>query len=1127
MGYVPCWCVDCEGKAKPARTENRHRKKPRFTAVVPLQDEGHLPPNIHAPAPPEPPVPPALVDSSEDGDSSPDNDTIFAHQVIDTVANNNVNLAGANAFLKAMLSCYGTTLREAGHDPPSSMYRAEKLAKAFKSPARYIPRDFCPKCGWCFPVDADVRTCRRCSSFGGTTTRCDPATRKPWKQAYYLDVEQKIQSIFSSKYLFSQLQYFKEPRPRGSVADEMADRELTDVWDGEVLERLFHNYEGPGHEKKNQFLYFSLCADGVEVKKRQDATYTPVTAKLLNWPPALRRLNTTIFLLAFFPPNVIDYGEMMSPIADTFALHQPGGTAIPVSIKTRREEAWLMLVNAISDIRGIPVFTGGSHPPCKVGSCNNCKVRGFRASNRTVLAGAVRGLGVCVDDELLRTAYGNEFWYLTELNKYSEDFWPKTRKPIAIVEEGEARHEASIQQIVEQKAKQTISKRRAKFAYHTRDPFSSKLPYWNVHEQTTYDSAHEHSNLVKQIFGFMLNNGKKSKSTFPPGMRLEEARIRKSMKRYQKPEGKNWPIADWQADVAGKQRIDALHTFCPVPKEWPPVRKYKAHAGFVKCSEWILLAGDAGCYVLRASGIRGNVLGVWIELLRILERMMRKVSTPGDRQYVEAHLPRVLTRCEMCLPLAWSTSVVHLYQCVAVATVKAVGPFPVNNMLDSERYHTVFRRRARATFNVMAAVKHQAEIAEMANTFNTDNRSLRSARSFLRSSAAGHQVRHDSKNKSDRVTRPLGKPKNATVTEEELAQLNSLWQQLASGPGAEPLPGAASTNRRIHQYERVEYGGFQFTTEEYQQTKRTKLNSTHLRLDYIEERVRGGRGSRQFGERINVRKTVYGTVLGIFEHEFVPGGVGKMVLRCRWFNTVGKCPVAGTILVQDTAGEDPRDRFTFLETAYQIPVAVWPHDKRSNAPRVYASPTFDIIDRNQEQYNSDSEGANEDENGFQDAELLQPVNSEQAHMEAVAASRKRNRGEQPRESKEVEDSKRDESESESESESEGGELPESDSEGESAYGWGGSHDAECGVCYSVPGQEARYACPLCPRVFCKTCVAVLPHDRTAAHCQNDQSLSKACSMLSIKQGANGDLGDKDKARLAVCTSRLYALERSS
>ena len=1092
--------------------------------MEPLQDEEHkLPdpdsPNIHAPAPQEP-FPAILEDTDPIEDSSPDDDASFSLRVLESIACKNVSLTGAESILKAVDTCYGASLREAGHAPPSSVYMAEKLAKNFKSPPGFISREFCSLCGWCFPVDADEEKCQRCYRLGNgkISTRVNPATGKPWMQAYYLDLSAKIQSIFSSKYLYGQLQYFKEPRPRGPVTDRMADRELTDVWDGEILERLYHNYEGAGHEKKNQFLYFSLCADGVEVKKRQDATYTPVTAKLLNWAPDLRRLNTSIMLLAYFPPHPIDYGEMLSPIADTFALHQPGGTAIPVSIGTRREEdVWLVLANVLSDIRGIPACTGGSNPPCKVGSCNHCEVRGLRASNRTILPGAVRGLGTDDEDHALRRDYEFEFGKFDKLKKYSDESWPKARKPCDIVAEGEARHEGSIQQIVMQRTKQTITASRSAYAYHTRDPFSSKLPYWDVQEQTIYDPAHQHSNVVKQIFGFLFNNSKKNKSTFPPATRQEEAKLRKSMQRYSKPAGKRWPIADWQADKAGKQRIDALHTCCPVPKGWPPVRKYGAHAGFVKCSEWTLLAGDAGCYVLRTSGIRGDVLGVWIELLRILERMMRKVSTPGDRQYVEDHLPSVLTRCEMCLPLSWNTSVVHLYQCVAVATVKAVGPYPVNNMLDNERYHTVFRRRAGATFNVMAAIKHQAEIAEAVNTFNTDDRSVRPATSILRSSAAGLQVRPDSKDKRDRVTRPLGKPKKATVTEQELVQLNSLWQQQVPGPDVGPdLPATASTNRRILQYERVEYGGFQFTTDKYRRTKQTKTDNTHLRLDYLEERVQGGRGSRRCAERITVRKTVYGTVLRIFEHEFVPGGVAKIVLQCRWFKTVGKCPIAGTILVQDTAGEDPNDKFTFLETAYQIPIAVWPHDQRSNAPRVYAAPTFDIIDRNQEQYNSDSE--DEDDDAYEAAEVTLPVDSERAHTETIAASRKRNREGRLCESHEVK-----ESEGEGEGEGEGGEEePESNSgiEDESdADRWDGRHDTVCAVCYEwIRDPQEAYTCPLCPRAFCKTCV--IPEANTG----NDQSLVNACSALIVKRSAGGDLSLEDLSRLAVCTTRLYMLE---
>ena len=174
------------------------------------------------------------------------------------------------------------------------------------------------------------------------------------------------------------------------------------------MERIYHEYEGPDCQRKNQFLYFSLCADGIEVKK--NTSFTPVTAKLLNWPPEMRRLNGCILLLAYFPPKVLDYGEMFSPIANTFALHQPGKE--PMKIKpggkdtAAHADVWVVLANALSDIRGIPALTGGSNPPCYVGGCIKCEVRGVRKGTCTILPGAVRGLPL---DSSLRQKYRTEF----------------------------------------------------------------------------------------------------------------------------------------------------------------------------------------------------------------------------------------------------------------------------------------------------------------------------------------------------------------------------------------------------------------------------------------------------------------------------------------------------------------------------------------------------------------------------------------------------------------------------------------------------------------------------------------------------------------------------------------------
>jgi hypothetical protein len=84
---------------------------------------------------------------------------------------------------------------------------------------------------------------------------------------------------------------------------------------------------------------------------------------------------------------------------------------------------------------------------------------------------------------------------------------------------------------------------------------------------------------------------------------------------------------------------------------------------------------------------------------------MRKVSTPGDRASLKARIPVVMTELEIKMPVTWCTTVMHLFVFHTLAVLKSCGPFSVSNMLDIERFHTVFKKLARGTKSTMASIK--------------------------------------------------------------------------------------------------------------------------------------------------------------------------------------------------------------------------------------------------------------------------------------------------------------------------------------------------------------------------------------------------------------------------------------
>ena len=67
------------------------------------------------------------------------------------------------------------------------------------------------------------------------------------------------------------------------------------------------------------------------------------------------------------------------------------------------------------------------------------------------------------------------------------------------------------------------------------------------------------------------------------------------------------------------------------PKEWPRSRHPLTNVGTLKTSELLLLAGPIGAYMFALLDIDDEIKKDMILVLRLLEKLMRKSSTQGDR----------------------------------------------------------------------------------------------------------------------------------------------------------------------------------------------------------------------------------------------------------------------------------------------------------------------------------------------------------------------------------------------------------------------------------------------------------------------------------------------------------------
>ena len=157
----------------------------------------------------------------------------------------------------------------------------------------------------------------------------------------------------------------------------------------------------------------------------------------------------------------------------------------------------------------------------------------------------------------------------------------------------------------------------------------------------------------------------------------------------------------------------------------------------------------------------------------LARRCSKKVSLPADRTWVCEHLPILMTKLEMNMPTIWNTFVVHLFVFHTTAILEAAGPYCECNMLDVERFHTLFKSFARGT-NVMASIKNNYEILE-ASQQNRMTEDMEWTTTPRRSTPAGLAARADSADKRDRCVETKGAFTKGVLSSADLLQVQDLW----------------------------------------------------------------------------------------------------------------------------------------------------------------------------------------------------------------------------------------------------------------------------------------------------------------------------------------------------------------
>ena len=150
-----------------------------------------------------------------------------------------------------------------------------------------------------------------------------------------------------------------------------------------------------------------------------------------------------------------------------------------------------------------------------------------------------------------------------------------------------------------------------------------------------------------------------------------------------------------------------------------------------------------------------------------------------------SHVARELMR----MPINWNTAVIHILLCCITKQMEALGPFHAANLLDIERFQTIFKGLARGTADVMESILNHYVLLEssLSNRLTCD---MDWANPALPSSFAGHVARFDSSDRADSFCRGLGASTPYVLKSHEYKQVQTMW--------ADEYPDCHSLHRKFN-----------------------------------------------------------------------------------------------------------------------------------------------------------------------------------------------------------------------------------------------------------------------------------------------------------------------------------------
>jgi hypothetical protein len=230
----------------------------------------------------------------------------------------------------------------------------------------------------------------------------------------------------------------------------------------------------------------------------------------------------------------------------------------------------------------------------------------------------------------------------------------------------------------------------------------------------------------------------------------------------------------WKASTKVLKAIELASLRLKAPKEWASFRGVFTRPK-IKVSSHMLYAGPVGAYFFQFLDIDEEIKRDMIHVLCLLELIMRKSSIPRDRAILRKELPVAFTRLELALPVYIQTAVVHYLVYHAVDHLEETGPFHVTNMLDTERFQTVFKSCAKGKKHMMQSIVNNYQLLQSSlnsRLQSTDDWAVRPCESST--SAYLHQA--NSADRADRFYTPKGAPSSRRLADDLFVALLKLWR---------------------------------------------------------------------------------------------------------------------------------------------------------------------------------------------------------------------------------------------------------------------------------------------------------------------------------------------------------------